>query len=84
MSEIKEWCVDWEVDVRVTMTKTVTHSTGVVIEAETAEEAVEKAKDEMFVEANDLDLQLDPDDLDLDEPDMDTFKVIGRVTPFNH
>lgn len=83
-TETKEWCVDWEVELNLTLTKTITHTATEIIEAATAEEAVQKVKDEMYVDSSDLDIssQVDPGDFEIDGPDLSTFKVNGQVTPW--
>lgn len=77
--ETKEWVVDWEVDVDVTFQATVKHAGTEIIEAATAEEAVQIAKDDLYVTGNDLSLSdLDPDDFEV-TIDEDTFRVNGEV-----
>jgi hypothetical protein len=78
----KEWCVDWEVDVGITVSKTVTVGRSEIVEAETAEEAVAQAKQELYVDSSDLDLDtmILAEDVEMDDPDEKTFKVTGRVS----
>jgi hypothetical protein len=80
VSKQKEWAVDWQVDVDVQLAKTITHAASEIIEAATAEEAVEKIKDEMHIDVSDLDIssQVADDDFDVDSPDMDTFEVTTK------
>jgi hypothetical protein len=79
--EVKEWCVDYTVDVLVTVSKIVTVQRTEIHEGATAEEAVQAAKDDLFLEVSDVE-GIEPEDFELDEPNMDTFKVNGNVTPW--
>lgn len=78
----KEWCVDWRVEVLVTLSKTVVHEACEIIEAATKEEAVEKAKAEMDIALSDIDFsgQIETYDFDL-EVDEQTFRA-ERVTEY--
>lgn len=77
----REWCVDWEVEVDVTLATTVKVGATHIIEADTAEEAVEKVKEDMYVDQSDLDLtQISEDDYEVGDPKMSTFKLGTPVT----
>lgn len=68
---MKEWSVDIECDVEVTLTTTVEHAASLIIDAETAEEAFELAKEELAVlNIDDLDLTgVKDDDYEIGEPE---------------
>jgi hypothetical protein len=70
--KLKQWSVDWEAEVEVTLTTTMTVNGSHVIEAATAEEAVKEVQADLYV---------DPSDLDLTDLDPDDFKV-GDVVGF--
>jgi hypothetical protein len=76
----RQWCVDWEVQVDVNISTTVTVARSEIIQADTPEEAAEIAKREVAVDDADVDLrELDVADLQLGEPDLKTFKLSGPV-----
>lgn len=79
---MKEWCVDWEVEVPIELLKnTVTVTRTEIIEAESAEQAIEVAKEQMWVDESDLDHPiLDATDVQVGRPNLDTFKTLTPVT----
>lgn len=85
-TEAKEWSVDWEVKVLVSLTKTVTLGASQIIEAGSAEEAVQQVKDELEsgADASDIDfsIEIKDEDFEIDSVEMDTFKLLGQVTPW--
>jgi len=80
----KEWCVDWEVEVEITLTKRVKLGASQIIEAGSAEEAIAdiKADLETAPDINDLDISSQVEDTDfiIESVDMDTFKTTSEVT----
>lgn len=81
-----EWCVDSQVDVVLTLTKTVTVSRMEIIEADSAEAAVEQVKDELSaLDVNDVDIsgQVSDSDFEIEDVDLSTFKVTGNVSPWS-
>lgn len=83
-TEEKEWSVDWEVKVLVSLTKTITLSGMEIIDAESAKAAVQKVKDELEAGADirDLDIsgQIEDSDFEIDGVEMETFKLTDEVT----
>jgi len=83
--EPKEWMVDWTVEVDVTIIRRVRVGRSEIIEAGTAEEAVEKAKAEMWIEETDIeDGEVVSEDINMDAPHLDTFKTDGDVLEWSH
>jgi hypothetical protein len=75
----REWAVDWEVEVEVTFTATITVGRSEIIEADTAEEAAQLAEAEADVTTDDIDMNsLDQAAFELGEPE--NFKLLGKVT----
>lgn len=81
-----EWSVDWQVDVLLTLTKSVTVSAMEIIEADSAEAAIEKVKDELSaLDISDVDIssQVSDTDFEIEDVDVSTFKLTGEVSAWS-
>jgi hypothetical protein len=55
MSDERSWCVDYEVEAEVTLSKTIKVTRSEIYEAASAEEAVQLAHRELYLDASDID-----------------------------